>query len=39
MKGKKKSGYQEKTVKIILLITAIVNLLKSIIDFINKLLE
>lgn len=39
MKSKKKSGYQEKTVKIIFLITAIVNLLKSIIDFINKLLE
>lgn len=39
MKGKKKSGNQEKTVKTLILITAILNLIKSISDLINKFLE
>lgn len=39
MAGKKKNGNQEKTVKSLLLITAILNLIKSLIDLVKKLLE
>lgn len=36
-KPKKKSGNQEQTVKIIILITAILNLIKALIDLIRYL--
>ena len=39
MSKKKKSGNQDKTLKILILITAIFNLIKSIIDLIHELLE
>ena len=35
----KKNGDQDKTVKTFILITAILNLIKSLVDLINKLLE
>lgn len=35
----KKKGDQEKTVKSLILITTILNLIKSLIDLINKLLD
>ena len=35
----KKSGNQEKTLKILILITAILNLIKSVTDLIQKFLE
>jgi len=37
MAGKKKSGNQEKDLKTILLITAILNLIKALIDLIRDL--
>ena len=39
MARQKKKGDQDKTVKTFILITAILNLIKSLIDLINKLLE
>lgn len=39
LKGKKKSGNQDKQLKRIILITAILNLLKALIDLIEKLTE
>lgn len=39
MSKKKKSGNQDETLKIIILITAIFNLIKSIFDLIHELLE
>lgn len=39
MRKKKKSGNQDKTLKILILITAIFNLIKSVIDLIQKFLE
>lgn len=39
MSKKKKSGNQDQTLKIIILITAIFNLIKSIFDLIHELLE
>ena len=39
MSKKKKSGDQDKTLKILILITAILSLIKSIIDLIETLLE
>ena len=38
-KKQKKNGNQDKTLKIIILITALVNLIKSIADLIQKFLE
>ncbi len=38
-KKQKKNGNQDKTVKIIILITALVNLFKSIVDLIQKFIE
>lgn len=35
----KKKGDQDKTLKILVLVTAILNLIKSLVDIINKLLE
>lgn len=39
MARQKKKGDQDKTVKSLILITTILNLIKSLIDLINKLLE
>ncbi len=39
MARQKKKGDQDKTVKTFILVTAILNLIKSLIDLINKLLE
>ena len=39
MSKKKKSGNQEKTLKRLILITAILNLIKSVADLIQKFLE
>lgn len=39
MAGKNKKGSQEQTVKSLLLATAILNLIKSLIDLLNKLLD
>lgn len=39
MARQKKKGDQDKTVKSLILITAILNLIKTLIDLINKLLE
>ena len=39
MARQKKKGDQDKTVKSFILITAILNLIRSLIDLINKLLE
>lgn len=38
-KGKKKSGNQDATLKKVILITAILNMLKALIDLIDKLTE
>ena len=39
MAGKKKNGNQDKAVKTIILVTAILNLVKALIDLISKLTE
>lgn len=39
MSKTKKSGNQDKTLKIIVLVTAVLNLIRSIVDIINKLIE
>ena len=39
MARKKKKGDQSKTLKTLAMVTAILNLIKSLIDLINKLLE
>lgn len=39
MAGKKKGGNQDKALKTIILITAILNLVKTLIDLISKLTE
>ena len=39
MARKKKKGDQDKTLKTLILVTTILNLVKSLIDLINKLLE
>ena len=39
MARRKKKGSQEKTLKILILATAILNLIKSLVDLLNKLLE
>ena len=39
MSGKKKSGYKKPTVEKLLLATAILNLVKALIDLISKLTE
>lgn len=39
MARKKKKGDQDKTAKTFILITAILNLIRALIDLINKLLE
>ena len=39
MARQKKKGDQDKTVKSFILITAILNLIRALIDLINKLLE
>lgn len=39
MASKKKSDKQDKAVKTIILLTAILNLVKSLIDLISKLIE
>ena len=39
MARRKKKGDQDKTLKTLVLITALLNLIKSLIDLINKLLE
>ncbi len=39
MAGKKKSGKQDQTLAAIVLITAILNLVKSLIELISKLIE
>ena len=39
MSRKKKNGDHDKTVKIIVMVTAILNLVKSLIDLIGKLTE
>lgn len=39
MARQKKKGSQDKTLKTLILATAILNLIKSLIDLINKLLE
>ena len=39
MSKKKKNGNQDKTLKILILITAILNLIKSAVDLIQKFLE
>ena len=39
MARKKKKGDQDKTLKTLVLVTTILNLIKSLIDLINKLLE
>lgn len=39
MSKKKKSGNRDKTLTILILVTAIFNLIKSIIDLITELLE
>lgn len=38
-KKPKKNGNQDETLKILILITAILNLIKSVVDFIQKFLE
>ena len=39
MARRKKKGDQDKTLKTLILVTAILNLIKSLIDLINKLLD
>lgn len=39
MARQKKNGNQDKSVKTLVLVTTILNLIKSLIDLINKLLE
>ena len=39
MARQKKKGNQDKTLKNLVLVTAILNLIRSLIDLINKLLE
>lgn len=39
MSGKKKSGNKKPTLEKLLLVTAILNLLKSLIDLISRLME
>ena len=39
MARQKKKGDQDKTVKSLILVTTILNLIRSLIDLINKLLE
>lgn len=39
MRKKKKNGNQEEVVKIIVLVTAILNLIKVVVEIINRLLE
>lgn len=39
MSGKKKNGDKKPTVDKVLLITAILNLIKALVDLLNKLLE
>ena len=39
MARQKKKGSQDKTLKTLILVTTILNLIKSLIDLINKLLE
>lgn len=39
MARQKKKGNQDKTLKTLVLVTAILNLIKSLIDLINKLIE
>lgn len=39
MARKKKKGDQDKTLKIIVMVTAILNLIRSLVDIITKLLE
>lgn len=39
MARQKKKGDQDKTLKIIVMVTAILNLIRSLVDIINKLLE
>lgn len=39
MARQKKKGDQDKTLKTLILITAILNLIKSLVDLINKFLE
>lgn len=39
MSKKKKNGNQEKTLKIIVLVTALLNLIRAIVDLIQKFLE
>ena len=39
MARQKKNGNQDKTLKNLVLVTTILNLIKSLIDLINKLLE
>ena len=39
MARQKKKGDQDKTLKILVMVTAILNLIRSLVDIINKLLE
>lgn len=39
MARQKKKGDQDKTLKTLILVTAILNLIKSLVDLINKFLE
>ena len=39
MSRKKKNGKQDTTVKIVVLLTAILNLIKALIDLINRLIS
>lgn len=39
MARQKKKGDQDKTLKTLVLVTAILNLIRSLVDIINKLLE
>ena len=39
MARQKKKGDQDKTLKILVLVTTILNLIKSLIDLINKLIQ
>ena len=39
MARQKKKGDQDKTLKTLILVTTILNLIKSLVDLINKLLE
>lgn len=39
MAGKRKNGSQDKTLKILVLATAILNLIRAVLDIIERLLE